>query len=50
MGKCLSENIKLTNNGIQKITLYFSLLNEVILQNINNIITCDKEIVLINNK
>ena len=50
MGKCLSESIKLTNNGIQKITLYFSLLNEVILQNINNIITWDKEIVLINNK
>ena len=49
MGKCLIDTIALTNNDSTKITLYFSLLNDVILNNINNIITVNKEIILIDN-
>lgn len=41
MGKVLCEIIPLSNDGIRSINLYFSKLNESILNNINDILDCN---------
>lgn len=44
MGKCLVNSIEINNNNDSKIELYFSCLNDKIVENINKIILNDKQI------
>jgi len=45
MGKCLSDKINIENSNFAKIELYFSCLNDKIIENVNKIIKKDKEII-----
>ena len=45
MGKILADSLNLDNEINNKIDLYFSLLNNQIIDNINKIIECEKEII-----
>ena len=38
MGKCVSANLKISNDGNAKVTLYFSLVNDKLKINVNNIL------------
>jgi len=41
MGKCIAKTLKLENDSIKKIDLYFSKMDDKIMENIKKIIDCD---------
>lgn len=47
MGKCVSRYINITNDGKQKVSLYFSLVSDSLLKNVSEIIDVPYELIFV---